>query len=228
MTLGKTDDAAIMASADLDGARHTRLSAANHRIANNLAMIAGLVRITIDRTRRQPGNGLSVEEMQECLYDVAARIDAMGRLHRRFAGDPGMTSLELGSCLRDLCDDLLASICKPGQYSIVYECGPTCRIAADQAAPLCLIVTEVLTNAIKYAHPSGVPGRITVACQRAAGGRIVLDVADDGVGLPENFVPARDGSLGFRLVDLLSRQLNARCDYHSTPLGLRFRLELPC
>ncbi|MBK8209504.1 MAG: ATP-binding protein [Rhodospirillales bacterium] len=89
------------------------------------------------------------------------------------------------------------------------------------------MISEIIINAIKHAHPSGVTGRLTVRCVRRTDGQLVIEVKDDGVGLPEGFDPASDGGLGLRLVQLLSRQLNATCRFDSTALGLDFRLEVP-
>jgi PAS domain S-box-containing protein len=85
---------------------------------------------------------------------------------------------------------------------------------------------EAVTNAIKYSHPTGVPGKITVQCQRDDEGRITIDVTDDGVGLPENFDPELDGSVGFRMMRALSERLEAALTFTSSSLGLGVSLRV--
>ncbi len=71
-------------------------------------------------------------------------------------------------------------------------------IGPERALPLGFIVVEFFTNAVKYAHPSGVTGMLSVAC-RHGNGSITVDVADDGVGLPDGFNRMVSGGLRFRL-----------------------------
>ena len=90
-----------------------------------------------------------------------------------------------------------------------------CAVTSDEAAVIGLIVGEAVTNAIKYSHPTGVPGKITVECQQDDKGRIAIDVTDDGVGLPENFDPKSDGNVGFRMMRALSERLGAALAFES-------------
>ena len=99
-------------------------------------------------------------------------------------------------------------------------------MGTENIVPIALIVSEMVTNAVKYAHPAGVAGRIDVGCQRD-GNSIIVEVADDGVGLPENFDVLEGGELGFRIVRALAGQLDARPIFDSDTLGLRFLLLLP-
>ena len=82
-------------------------------------------------------------------------------------------------------------------------------------------------NAVKYAHPSGVPVQMSIDCSRGADGNVVLEIADDGVGLPEGFDAERDGGVGFRLIRSLASQLGAKLEIESDSMGLAFRLRLP-
>jgi len=82
-----------------------------------------------------------------------------------------------------------------------------------------LIVGELVTNALKYAHPAGVFGEIIVGCTDA-GDRLVIEVADDGVGLPEGFDAAKNAGLGLRLVHSLAEQLRATLMFNDSGTGL--------
>jgi two-component sensor histidine kinase len=81
-------------------------------------------------------------------------------------------------------------------------------------------------NAVKFAHPAGVAGDLVIACNRRED-VIVIEVVDDGVGLPEGFDPAVDGEFGLQLLRSLASQLKARLEFDNTGLGLRVRLSLP-
>jgi len=99
-------------------------------------------------------------------------------------------------------------------------------VARDEAQKISLIVVEILMNAIKYAHPTGVPIEMRVACTPTNDG-IMLEFDDDGVGLPEGFNVHLDGGVGFKTIRTLARELGATLQIESDYLGLSFRLSLP-
>jgi len=206
-----------------------RLSEAQHRIANNLALIAGYARLqaaAVGKTQQ----ALSPREACILLEEVAARIETVGHLHRLLSeapqGDGDGATVDLGRHLSTLGESLVETLSFAGDMSLIHDLAPDCHVRPDQATPVALIVSELVTNALKYAHPAGVPGRIGLSCRHGEAG-LTIAVADDGVGLSESFDPAADGGLGFRVVRGLARQLRARLDYESTDLGLTVRLTLP-
>lgn len=97
----------------------------------------------------------------------------------------------------------------------------------DRVAPISLIVEEAVRNALKYAHPSGVSGTISIDCRGLAGGAIEIEIVDDGIGLPETFEPAIEGGFGLSLMRGLSARLDAALSFTSTELGLTVRLHIP-
>jgi PAS domain S-box-containing protein len=135
--------------------------------------------------------------------------------------------VDIGRHLGDLCAALSASSTRASRFDLSLKADVFCLVRPEQVAAIALIVGEAVTNAIKHAHPTGVAGIIEVHCRRSAGPAIVIDVIDDGVGLPEGFDPDADGGHGFEVMRGLSRQLGARLRFTSTSLGLRVRLRSP-
>jgi two-component sensor histidine kinase len=203
-----------------------RLSEAQHRIANNLALIAGYTRLQATRVNKA-GQALSAREACIVLEEVAARIETVGELHRLLSGAPDDVEggIDLGRFLAKLCNSLMETVSFAGDTTITHRDAGGCMVRPDQATPVALIVSELVTNALKYAHPSGVAGRILVSC-RSTGRGLVVEVTDDGVGLSEDFDPLSDGGLGFRVVRGLARQLGADLVYESRGIGLTVRLTL--
>ena len=206
-----------------------RLSEAQHRIANNLALIAGYTRLQASRLDKA-GAPLSAREACIALEEVANRIETVGELHRLLSDSPGRegggeVGIDLGQFLAKLCGSLMRTVSFAGDTTISHRDGGGCMVRPDQATPVALIVSELVTNALKYAHPAGVAGRILVSCRQGARG-LVVEVADDGVGLSEGFDPQTDGGLGFRVVRGLARQLGATLAYEATGVGLTVRLSL--
>lgn len=103
---------------------------------------------------------------------------------------------------------------------------PALQLPAEQVVRLQLIAEALLANAVQHAHPSGVIGQIDLRCEADADGRVVLEVADDGVGLPERFTVEEHGG-GLALVAALARQLDANVQLKSGACGLQVEVWVP-
>jgi two-component sensor histidine kinase len=60
------------------------------------------------------------------------------------------------------------------QTEILLDLDPDCAISSQQATAVGLVIGEAITNAIKYSHPGGVPGKIKIMCRRNKGGGLVI------------------------------------------------------
>ena len=98
---------------------------------------------------------------------------------------------------------------------------------AKTALPLALISAELVSNSLKYAHPTGLPTKITLSCTRDENGGLTLIYEDDGVGFPEEFDVNEAGHTGMNFIRLLSKALGGAHEWHSDPLGICFEISLP-
>lgn len=199
---------------------------ANHRVANSLTLLGGLVRMQA-RAAGKAGQTLSNAEVRMLLDGVAARIATIGQLHRMLAHLNGEGSVGLNTHINDVCGNLIAAFSSEQQPVRIDHSGPDCLILIKHVQPLTLIVCEIITNALKYAHPAGVPVHLSVRCEPHSDGTLELTVSDDGVGLPEGFDPGTDGGLGFQVIRALCGEIGASLDVHSDALGTTFRLTVP-
>src|SRR6185437_1465649 len=124
----------------------------------------------------------------------------------------------LNAHLRDIANTLVTAFSSEQQPVHIEHSGPDCVVLTRHVQPLTLILCEILTNAMKYAHPSGVPVRITILCEYGSDGVLQLTVSDDGIGLPEDFDTAKDGGLGFQIIRMLTAELGANLDIFSVRL----------
>jgi two-component sensor histidine kinase len=202
------------------------LQEANHRIANHLAMLASTVQIQTSSLNRGPAT-LSRDEVKRMMQAVAGKIISVGYLHRRLANAPAGSDLDLADYLIEHSTNLISSLSLQNRVHVAHKLNSHCRIHADQAQALALIVSEILMNAVKHAHPTGLPVQIYFSCRRNADGGIALEVGDDGVGLPEEFDMDLDGGVGFKLIRSLADKLRAKLTIQSDSLGLSFHFRLP-
>ena len=202
------------------------LAEANHRIANNLSLLVGMVRMQAVSVKKR-AEPYSNAEVRHLLDGVAARITAIGQLHRSLsqASIDGIVSLK--PHLHDISDALVAALSSSEQQVRVTHSGGDCMVLMRQVQPIALILCEIFINAMKYAHPTGVALAMAVDCNVSGDGRLVLTISDDGVGLPEGFDPGKNHGLGFKVMHSLAAEVGGELQIQSTHLGLSFRLSLP-
>ena len=212
----------IPAAAEVDFA----LSESNHRIANNLTLLASAISIRAAEIANRDRD-LDCGEVSLILGEVSARISTVAWLHRFLSKEPDADRIDLNGHLYELCETLLSALSDPRRMKLVRTGDSRCLVETGKIVPLGLLVTEVVTNSLKYAHPTGVRGTISVGCRQAADASLMVEVADDGVGLPQGFDPRIDGGTGMKTVRALAKQLGGRIDFASRPIGTQFRLVLP-
>jgi two-component sensor histidine kinase len=199
---------------------------ANHRIANSLTLLVSMVRMQAASVRKSPTT-LSNAEVRLLLEGIAARIGTIGQLHRLLSHVSSEGATNLRPHLKDVTDALVAALSSPDQLVRVEHSGSDCMVLMRQVQPIILVLCEIFINAMKYAHPAGVPLLMTVDSRLGGDGRLVLSISDDGVGLPDGFNPATSGGLGFRVMRSLAGEIGAELQILNTNLGLTFRLSLP-
>jgi two-component sensor histidine kinase len=197
---------------------------ADHRIGNSLALLGGLVRLQAGAVGKAK-KPYSAAETRLLLDGIAARISTVAQVHHRLAKMPD-GQIAFGAHLREICDGLIAAFSSEQQSVHIDYRGGDCMVDTRYVQPLTLIVNELILNALKYAHPAGVPLRLCIACD-VQKDMLVLTVDDDGVGLPEGFDPRKDGDLGFRVIRSLCEELQARMDVQSSSLGTSFEISVP-
>ncbi len=198
----------------------------HHRVKNNLQIIASLLNLQANRIR-QP-------EARAEFASARDRVRALATLHRYLYSEGELQTLNMRSFLQELCSQLFQAIGeKQGRRIQLHIEAAEIEMATDQAVPLSLIVTEAVSNAVKYAFPGGRSGHVRVSLSQLgsdegeAMGRLVIQ--DDGVGIPagraETETGIRDG-LGIQLIRGFARQLGARLEVDEGE-GTRYTLTFP-
>jgi two-component sensor histidine kinase len=199
---------------------------ANHRIGNNLSLITGLARQYASSIRKE-SRMMNGNEVGIILDEFGGRLDTVARLHRLLAGAQQKAPIHIADYLRDIAEAVISSLSVAGETELQFVSDLGCFLPPEETLSLGLIVGELVANAAKYAHPTGVAGKVIVSCCGDSGGNITIEVSDDGVGLPEGVDPIKNEDFGFRLVRSLADQLGATIAFHSDCLGLRFALQMP-
>lgn len=190
-----------------------------HRVSNNLQMVAALLTVQ----RRQ----LSDESARAALDEAARRLQTIGRISRQLY-DPAGGGQELGSFLDQLARDVIeTSTQMPVRHVITGEAGAS--LTPEAAIPLALVVAESIANAIEHGFVEGQHDpELQIRLQPLDQQRMAVEIEDNGRGLPADFSLDRSDSLGLRIATMLAGQLGGK--FTLAPAGSRgalARLELP-
>ena len=174
-----------------------------HRVKNNVQALIYLMDMQAEY--------VPDEDTRQMIRELQERARAMAIAHEKLYQSQNLSEVDFGAYLSDLVDNLSHAFGddRPIVWRIDVEDVP---LSVDTAIPCGLIVSELLTNALKYAFPGGRPNAecgetdctISVA-SRVDGDQITLVVADNGVGLPAEVDWGTTKTLGLQLVNILAR-----------------------
>jgi two-component sensor histidine kinase len=168
-----------------------------HRVKNNLQIISSLLGLQAETVADEAVRGM--------FYESQRRIQAMSLVHQRLYGAEDLASIDTRTYLQSLVGDLARMYDPEGR--IAFDIQAESEMNIDTAVPCGLILTELVSNAFKYALPEAEPGQISVTLRPEAEHRWLLVVQDNGVGIPSDIDIAHTNSLGLTLVHDLVSQL---------------------
>jgi len=184
----------------------------NHRVANSLQLVASLVHM-------QAG-AVSDPAARAALVDSQARINAIMQVHRRLYTSDDVQFVDMEEYLRGLVAELEQSAARSELEPTIRLVADSVKLVTDKAVSLGVIVTELVTNALKYAYPVGSKGEVRIALLQEAPDRLRLVVEDDGQGMPQ--APSAQGTgLGQKVVAAMANSLNSRVELDLAHSGVR-------
>ncbi|HEY6798398.1 MAG TPA: sensor histidine kinase [Kineosporiaceae bacterium] len=179
----------------------------HHRVKNNLQTVAALLRL---QARRIPS-----EEGRIALQEAMRRVSTIALVHETLSQGLGETV-----DFDDVVERTIAmavELAGAGSRKVrVQRKGRFGELEAENATPLALVLTELVTNAVEHGLAAG--GTVTIEAHRS-GRQLHAAVRDDGAGLPEGFVAGKDG-LGTQIVKaLVGGEMRGRIAWSSPPEG---------
>jgi len=175
--------------------RDLMFSELQHRVSNNLATIGALLRMQAGRVQNP--------EAKQALVQAMQRLTTVARLQRSLHA-PDEQEVEVSGFLAQLARDTLDSAAAEDAALTVEA--EEFRLNPDRAIPFGLVASEMVMNALEHGRPA--KGRPALAVRFAVQGpEAVLEIADNGPGLPEGHDIARTGSLGLGIAVQFARQL---------------------
>jgi PAS domain S-box-containing protein len=176
----------------------------HHRVKNNLQVISSLLFL---QSRK-----ISDPKMAQHFVESQNRVFSMALAHELLYRTEKLSEVQLPVYVRSLVDQIERAL-KSGEERV------SCRVDIEeiqldieQLIPCGLLITELLSNALKHAFPDGRSGNVEVMLRRRDD-QMCLKVRDDGIGMPENLDLERAETLGLQLIRALTVQLDGDLEH---------------
>ncbi len=182
-----------------------------HRIANSLQIIAGIILLK--------ANTVSSEETRSFLRDTHNRVISIAAVQEQLHVSRIAGSIEIVPYLTRLTNALSASMIGDARPITIKVVGDGGRVSSRQAESIGLIATELVMNSLKHAFPAiEMHGQITIAYE-VNGTNWKLSVADNGVGKQDGVFAQPKTGLGTGIVKALAQALDAEVETLAGPEG---------
>ena len=196
------------------------LSEIHHRVKNNLQVISSLLSMQA-RTIKDP-------ETRSLFKETQTRIKSIALVHEHIYQSSNLNKIKY----RDYVQNITVYIFN--LYEVLRD-RVKCRIeienieiSVDKAVPLSLIISELVTNSLKYAFNETNLGEIIISLTQDPDKRgYILDYKDNGTGFPAGFDPKMSQGFGSTLIMGLTRQLSGNISIDSGESGIHYIIYFP-
>jgi two-component sensor histidine kinase len=181
--------------AELENAIHQKevlLREVHHRVKNNLQLIASIMNMQMRQARS--------EEAKWLMHGLRDRVMSLATIHRGLYQTTGLTDIRADELLSDILRQVVKMGTGPGRRFQVTSHFEPIRLTPDQAVPLALLLTEALTNALKYAQgPNGSAAALNVTFEKVDETSAQITIKNStgaGTAPPAAHAIGKEGSTG--------------------------------
>jgi PAS domain S-box-containing protein len=171
----------------------------HHRVKNNLQIVYSLLDLQ--------STHINDEKVLGMMRESQNRIRSMALIHQTLYKSKDFARVDFRSFLDALVPNLISSyLACPERIDLSINSNNV-LLPIDAAIPCGLVVSELISNALKHAFPNNTQGRITIDLAYRTAATVVLSVADNGIGISGDFDINQTPTLGLQLVSMLADQL---------------------
>lgn len=178
----------------------------HHRVKNNLQMIISLLNVQAEFLDH-PSAINAIRESRE-------RMQAVALIHQKLYQPGQESSLNMLAYIQELVTYFKSNLAETESINFKLDIQDI-NLDVSQAVPLGLMLNEAITNVMKYAFQPGEHGTLNIALCYLNKGEILLQVKDNGRGLPDDFDILKSNSLGIQLMQLLAEQLEGNIQFNN-------------
>ncbi|MDZ7720074.1 MAG: histidine kinase dimerization/phosphoacceptor domain -containing protein [Balneolaceae bacterium] len=195
--------------------RKTLLSEIHHRVKNNMAIISGLIQL---EALNEPD-----EAVQRKLLKSVTRISSMAAVHEQLYESESLSRLNYKKNLKKVVQETIQTLSALGDISVSYECEPVV-ININQSIPCSLIVSEVIYFLAKFGFQEVEDPAIIISLFEKEKEDVQVNIQDNGTSIKKYLTDEEGDGVGFQLIQVLSRQLEAEFDYTEGDAENKFTL----
>lgn len=178
----------------------------HHRVKNNLAIISSLLQLEAYESNN--------EEVVMELTNSQSRIQSIAIIHELLYHSNNFSQIKVSENIAKLIEHISSSIKTNSRIETELNIIGDIKLNINQAIPFTLILNELLTNIYKHAFNGRENG--TIKCDfKKEKAWVHFKISDDGIGLPDNFDPGNSESVGFKIIYILTQQLEGELSYRS-------------
>lgn len=190
----------------------------HHRVKNNLQVITSLLRLQ--------SRHIENEQAIQVFEDSQNRIRAMALIHEKLYQSDDLAQIDFAGYVDHLAKELVqVHALQSHRIQLILEI-QNIHLGIDTAVPCGLILSELISNALKHGFPNQTTGAIVVRMVPTQQQTYELIVRDNGVGFPPDINPMELESLGLKLVTSLVRQLRGHLTL-ATAEATEFKIVFP-
>ncbi|MDQ3110989.1 MAG: hypothetical protein M3R17_13935 [Bacteroidota bacterium] len=187
----------------------------HHRVKNNLQVISSLLNLQAD--------GISDKRVLTLFEDCRHRVNSMALIHQKMYQSNNLVNIDI----RNYIDELIRSLID------AYDTNKSIHLHTDiedhpfridTIVPLGLILNEIISNSLKYAFEGQTEGDLYISLHKKQDNFYILEVSDNGKGIPSHINIEDAKTLGMQLIHMLSGQINGKVVL-SQQSGLKYRIE---
>jgi PAS domain S-box-containing protein len=202
--------------------KETLLRELYHRTKNNMQVISAILALQSDRVE-DPTAIAAIKETQ-------ARIRSIALVHEKLYESENLSKIDLGAYVMDLVNLLFQTYGSAPAGRVIPRLElQSVPVVVDIAIPCGLILNELIANSLQHGFPDGQPGELRVTLAETETEDILVTVADNGVGLPEDLDVRESKTLGLQSVlGIVEHQLRGTVDFETAPgQGVICRITFP-
>lgn len=177
----------------------------HHRVKNNLQIISSLFNLQKRTTQH--------EEVKSALVDGLSRVKSVALIHQLLYQTEDVINVNFNDFVGKLLEHIKSSFDSHTRMEQHINIDADVKFHIDTTVPLGLIITELITNAYKYAFDKEEACYLKISLSKQEENRYCLTLSDNGEGMPEGFDVKDSKTLGLKMVRTLSAQLKGRVDY---------------
>ncbi|MBA3018841.1 MAG: PAS domain S-box protein [Proteobacteria bacterium] len=187
----------------------------HHRVKNNMQVISSLLKLQ--------SRSIKDKRSVEMLKESQDRIRSMALVHEKLYKSKNLTNIDFNEYIEHLVQTLFRSYAVNREKIRLKLNIERVMLKIDKAIPCGLIVNELVLNSLKHAFADGDKGEIEVSLVFINENEVELFVSDNGIGVPEGMDFKNSESLGLKLVNILTDQINGKL-YLDQSKGTKFQI----